>query len=195
MLITWFILIHMPFHLCKHICIYEETLLSLFNKLKLHSIKYLPFALLIWEFMIESTSVWLLSSHTPEIVCQPHCITPTLRLLRWLSGKESACQAGDPHSMPGLGRYPGEGNSNPLQYSCLESLWTEEPGGLQSVGSQRVRHHWGTKCQDIPSTDKDAVQINSHSFMEEKGQTVRPFQRRARIKGRGTCPTEFQGLL
>ena len=39
----------------------------------------------------------------------------------WLSGKESACQAGDSGSIPGLGRSPGEGNGNPLQYSCLEN--------------------------------------------------------------------------
>ena len=44
-----------------------------------------------------------------------------------------------------LGRYPGEGNGNPLQYSCLENIpWTEEPGGLQSMGSQKVRHNWAT---------------------------------------------------
>ena len=32
----------------------------------------------------------------------------------------------------------GEGNGTPLQYSCLENPWTEEPGGLQSTGSLRV---------------------------------------------------------
>ena len=37
-------------------------------------------------------------------------------------GEESACNAGDPSSVPGLGRSPGEGNGNPLQYSCLENL-------------------------------------------------------------------------
>ena len=37
----------------------------------------------------------------------------------WLSGKESACQAGDAGSIPGLGRSPGEGNGNPHQYSHL----------------------------------------------------------------------------
>ena len=37
-------------------------------------------------------------------------------------GKESACSAGDPGSVPGLGRSPGEGNGNPLLYSCLENL-------------------------------------------------------------------------
>ena len=36
-------------------------------------------------------------------------------------GKVSACNAGDPGSTPGLGRSPGEGNGNPLQYSCLEN--------------------------------------------------------------------------
>ena len=37
-------------------------------------------------------------------------------------GKESACNARDPGSIPGLGRCPGEGNGNPLQYSCLKNL-------------------------------------------------------------------------
>ena len=36
-------------------------------------------------------------------------------------GKESDCNAGDPGSIPGLERSPGEGNGNPLQYSCLEN--------------------------------------------------------------------------
>ena len=58
-------------------------------------------------------------------------------------GKESACNAGHPGLIPGLGRFPGEGNGNTLQYSCLvawETRWTGEPGELQSMGSQRVRH-------------------------------------------------------
>ena len=42
-------------------------------------------------------------------------------------------------SIPGLGRSPGEENGNPLQYSCWEIPWTEEPGGLQSLGAQRVQ--------------------------------------------------------
>ena len=36
-------------------------------------------------------------------------------------GKDSACKVGDPGSIPGLGRSPGERNGNPLQYSCLEN--------------------------------------------------------------------------
>ena len=38
-----------------------------------------------------------------------------------LDGKTSTCNVGDPGSIPGLGRCPGEGNGNPLQYSCLEN--------------------------------------------------------------------------
>ena len=95
-------------------------------------------------------------------------------------GKESACNAGDPCSIPGSGRSPGEGLGYPLQYSWAFLVaqtvknppamqetqvqflgqedplekgqathssipawripWIEEPGGLQSTGSQRVRH-------------------------------------------------------
>ena len=61
--------------------------------------------------------------------------------LPWgLSNKESACNVGDPGSIPGLGISPGEGNGNPLQYSCLENPMEEEPGRSQSMGSQRITH-------------------------------------------------------
>ena len=59
-------------------------------------------------------------------------------------GKGSVCNAGDPGSIPGSGRSPGEGNGNPLQYSCLENPMDEEPGGLQSIGLQKVGHDWET---------------------------------------------------
>ena len=51
-----------------------------------------------------------------------------------LLSKEPVCRVGD----SGSGRSPGEGNGNPLQYSCLEIPWTEEPGGLQTMGSQEL---------------------------------------------------------
>ena len=54
-------------------------------------------------------------------------------------GKESACNAGDLSLIPGLGRSPGEGNSNPLQYSCLDNPM-DRGMGLQSMGLQRVGH-------------------------------------------------------
>ena len=49
-------------------------------------------------------------------------------------------------SIPGSGRFPGEGTSNPLQYSCLGNP-IEEPRELQSMGSQRVGHDLPTKQQ------------------------------------------------
>ena len=48
-------------------------------------------------------------------------------------------------SNSGRGRPLGEGNGNQLQYTCPEVPWTEEPGTLQSMGLQRVKHDWATK--------------------------------------------------
>ena len=50
--------------------------------------------------------------------------------------RESTCNARDLGSIPGSGSSPGKGNGNPFQYPCLENPWTEEPGGLQSMGLQ-----------------------------------------------------------
>ena len=46
-------------------------------------------------------------------------------------GKESACNAGDPGSVPESGRSPGEGNGYPLQYSCLEN--SMDRGAWQAI--------------------------------------------------------------
>ena len=54
--------------------------------------------------------------------------------------EESACDEEDPGLIPGSGRSPGEGNGNPLWYSCLEKSMEGEAGRLQSMESQRVRH-------------------------------------------------------
>ena len=54
--------------------------------------------------------------------------------------KKSTCNAGDPDLIPGLGRSPGEGNGNPLSILAWEITWTEEPGELQFMGLQGVRH-------------------------------------------------------
>ena len=51
-----------------------------------------------------------------------------------LGSKEFAGNVEDSGLIPGSGRSPEEGNANPLQYSCLEISWTEDPGGLQSTG-------------------------------------------------------------
>ena len=59
---------------------------------------------------------------------------------RGLGGKESACNPGDLCSIPGLGRSPGEGNGNPLQYSCLENPVERGAWWATVMGLQRVRH-------------------------------------------------------
>ena len=59
--------------------------------------------------------------------------------------KNAPAPAGDTRDVgwiPGLERSPGEGNGNPPQNSPGEFPWAEEPGGLRSIGSQRVRHDW-----------------------------------------------------
>ena len=60
-------------------------------------------------------------------------------------GKESACGAGDPGSIPGLGRSPGEGGGNTLQYSCLGNpmdrgaSWLLSTGHKESDTTERLR--------------------------------------------------------
>ena len=58
--------------------------------------------------------------------------------------KNLPANAGDKRDVDlilGSGRFPRGGSDNPLQYSCLENPWREEPGGLQSMRSQRVGHN------------------------------------------------------
>ena len=59
----------------------------------------------------------------------------------WFKIKAFACNAGDPGSIPGLGRTPGEGNGNPLQYSCLENpmdrgAWWAPVHGISMSGTR-----------------------------------------------------------
>ena len=59
-------------------------------------------------------------------------------------GKESTFYVGDPVSIPGLGRSPGEGHSNPLQYSCLGNLTDRGAWGATVNGVPRVGYDWAT---------------------------------------------------
>ena len=58
--------------------------------------------------------------------------------------KASACNVGDLGSIPGSGRSPGEGNGNPLQYSCLKNPVDRGAWWATVHGSQRVGHDWAT---------------------------------------------------
>ena len=59
----------------------------------------------------------------PSVICLFYRAYHSSRLAREFGsdGKESAGNAGDPHSLPGSGRSPGGGHGNPFQYSCLEN--------------------------------------------------------------------------
>ena len=66
-------------------------------------------------------------------------LIPNMELPHWLSGKESACNAGDTGLIPGPGRCTGGGNSDPLQHSSLgkpmdRGTWWATVHGLQRVG-------------------------------------------------------------
>ena len=60
----------------------------------------------------------------------------------WQLLKNPPANVRDADSILESGRSLGEGNGNPLQYSCLENPVDRKPGGLRSMGSQRVRHDW-----------------------------------------------------
>ena len=62
---------------------------------------------------------------------------------RWLSGKVSACNAGDLGSIPGSGRSLGEGNGNPLQYSCLENPMNREAWWVTVHGTAKSKAQLG----------------------------------------------------
>ena len=74
------------------------------------------------------------------ILCKFNPVTFSMGFPCSSVGKESACSAGDPGLIPGLGRYPGEGNGNSLQYPCLENLGERSlvgcsPWGYKELGT------------------------------------------------------------
>ena len=68
-------------------------------------------------------------------------------------GKECACNAGDPGLIPGLGRSPGKGNGNPLQYSCLENPMDRGAWWAIVHGVTRVGHNLAT--EQPPFNDRE----------------------------------------
>ena len=96
--------------------------------------------------------------------------------------KNLPANAGDKRDVDlilGSGRFPRGGSDNPLQYSCLENPWTEEPGGLQSTGSRRVRHDGSDLACTVkrsglgPRTNPFACQSSSCSLGSLRGLSRR----------------------
>ena len=85
------------------------------------------------------------------------------QVAQWFKKKKqktpaNAGGARDIGSSPGSERFPGIKNGNPLHYSSWKLPWTEEPGGLQSMGLQRVRHDWVTEHTHTSSRDGHQLQ-------------------------------------
>ena len=101
-------------------------------------------------------SIWC---PTVSLKYSSSCQTPNVPIWRlvlshsWASlvaqFKESACQSRRGF-VPESARSPGEGNGNPLQYSCLENPMEREACGLQSMRPQEVRHDWATNTSALP---------------------------------------------
>ena len=118
--------------------------------------------------------ICLLWEHIPPTWRKPFCSCLFVWVSYWWGfpgGSEVkvfACNVGDLGSIPGLGRSPGGGNGNPLQYSCLEIPWAEELDRVQSMGSGRVRHDWTTECTHThryicPTTTKAGMNAKGRS--------------------------------
>ena len=69
------------------------------------------------QFLVHQLKAW----QNPRIYSALQLCCRDLGFPGGSDNKQSVCNAGDPGSIPGLGRYPGEENDNPLQYSCLEN--------------------------------------------------------------------------
>ena len=74
-----------------------------------------------------------------------HTLTLSISFEETSTFSESACSAGDPVSIPGLGRSPGGGHSNPLQYSCLENprdrgAWQSTVHGIAESDETEQKH-------------------------------------------------------
>ena len=105
---------------------------------------------------------WLLSfvSLAPKEPLVPAMIQTTIRQYHSASlvsqtREESACNAGDLSSIPGLGRSPGRRHGNPLQYSCLEN-----PHGQRNPVDYNP---WGCKESDITEHLNTAQKVSSPS--------------------------------
>ena len=111
-------------------------------------------------------------------------ISALLTLSASSDGKESACKAGYPVSIPGLGRSPGEGNGNPLHYSCLENpigrgAWQAAVHGWKSW-TQLSDYTYYYKCKGSwhsRTHESDTILSNMTGVFEEnKKMKAKPFK-------------------
>ena len=102
---------------------------------------------------------------------RPGCLKSCYLSAHWLGfpsgsdSKESACNVGDLGLIPGLGRSPGGGHGNPLQYSCLEN-----PRGQRSLAGCSP---WG--CEESDTTEWLRMHDYHHGFMFHFGPIIPVF--------------------
>ena len=108
---------HCCFLRMRHCKVQNEIWAWVFRILTVHSTN------IIWSFF------FFFSPHGSLVAQRLKCLPPMQETWVRSLGREDS---------------PGEGNGNPLQYTCLEKAMTEKPSRLQSMGSQRVRHDWAT---------------------------------------------------
>ena len=95
-------------------------------------------------------TIWAIRETKYKCFIQLQYWVITIHLLQQLAfpygsdSEESACNAGDQSLIPRLGRSPGGGNGNSLQYSCLENSMDRGAWRAAAMGSQRLRHGWAT---------------------------------------------------
>ena len=75
--------------------------------------------------------------------------------------KESACNAGDPGLIPGLGRFPWRRKWQPTAVFLPRKYWVEEPGRLQSMELERVRHNWVTSLSFFSNNSEALIKIKT----------------------------------
>ena len=144
----WFIYVYI--YICIYIYIYTHT----HTHTHIYILSHVQFFAMPWTIQpARSLCPWNSPGKNTGVGCHFQGIVPTQGLNlsvaspalagRFFTTSAPGITYGDtrdPSSISGSGRSPGGGPSNPLQYSFLGNLWTEEPGGLQSMGSHRVGH-------------------------------------------------------
>ena len=99
------------------------------------------------------------------IFCDRHCTFSHEGLPFGSDRRESSCNTGDPSSMPGLGRSPGEGNGHPLQYSGLKNpmdrgAWWATVHGVTELDTKLKYLHEGSQEADGPESN---IQEREHT--------------------------------
>ena len=99
------------------------------------------------------------------IFCDRHCTFSHEGLPFGSDSRESSCNTGDPSSMPGLGRSPGEGNGHPLQYSGLKNpmdrgAWWATVHGVTELDTKLKYLHEGSQEADGPESN---IQEREHT--------------------------------